>query len=106
MATYLRVASTFGASHLLVFRAVLLPAAFPGIAVGLRIALGVAWIHLVAGEMLGAQTGIGFLIIDARNFLRTDLIVAGMLTIGVIGLGLDRWVAVAERRIRTACGQP
>ncbi len=103
---YLRVAATFGASPLLVFRAVLLPAALPAMVVGLRIALGAAWIHLVAGEMLGAQTGLGFLIVDARNFLRTDLIVACMLIIGILGLVLDRLVAASEHHVRRAWGQP
>lgn len=104
-AAYLRVAANFGASPLLVFRSVLLPSALPGIIIGLRIALGTAWIHLVAGEMLGAQSGLGFLIVDARNFLRTDLIVAGMILIGLLGLGLDRAVALAEGGVRRAWGQ-
>lgn len=103
---YLRVAANFGASPLRVFGSILLPSALPGIAVGLRIALGAAWIHLVAGEMLGAQSGLGFLIVDARNFLRTDLIVAGMLLIGACGLALDRALALAETRVRRAWGQP
>jgi NitT/TauT family transport system permease protein len=102
--TYLRVAANFGAKRFLLLRAVLLPAAFPTIVVGLRIATGAAWIHLVAGEMLGAQSGLGFLIVDSRNFLRTDLIVAGMLTVGILGLAIDRLVALAERRVRLAWG--
>ena len=104
--TYLRVAATFGAPPGMIFRSVLLPAAFPSLVIGLRIALGAAWIHLVAGEMLGSQSGLGFLIVDARNFLRTDLIVAGMLTIGVLGLAIDRAVAFLEYRVRRAWGQP
>jgi NitT/TauT family transport system permease protein len=55
--------------------------------------------------MLGSQAGLGFLIVDARNFLRTDLIVAGMLTIGVLGLGVDRLMAWFERRVRRAWGR-
>lgn len=105
-AAYLRVAANFGASPLQIFSSILLPSALPGIAVGLRVALGAAWIHLVAGEMLGAQSGLGFLIVDARNFLRTDLIVAGMLLIGSCGLALDRAVAMAESRVRRAWGRP
>ena len=101
---YLRVAANFGAKRLQLLHSVLLPAAFPAIVIGLRIATGAAWIHLVAGEMLGAQSGLGFLIVDSRNFLRTDLIVAGMLTVGILGLGLDRLVAWAERRVRLAWG--
>jgi NitT/TauT family transport system permease protein len=101
---YLRIAANLGAPRLLVARSVVLPAAFPTIVVGLRIALGTAWIHLVAGEMLGAQSGLGFLIVDARNFLRTDLIIAGMLVIGILGLALDRLVGLAEWRLRLAWG--
>lgn len=100
--TYLKVAANVGASRLLLLRSVLLPAAFPGIVVGLRIALGTAWVYLVAGEMLGSQSGLGFLIIDARNFLRTDQIMAGMLTIGVVGLVLDRVLALGERWVRAS----
>jgi NitT/TauT family transport system permease protein len=103
--SYLRIAANLGASRLLTARAVVLPAAFPTIVVGLRIALGTAWIHLVAGEMLGAQSGLGFLIVDSRNFLRTDLIIAGMLVIGILGLVLDRLIGMGERRLRAAWGQ-
>jgi len=83
---YLKVAANFGAKPGAVFLRVIIPAAFPGIMVGLHIAVGTAWIHLVAGEMLGAQSGLGFMIVDARNFLRTDWIMAGMLVVGVLGL--------------------
>ena len=101
---YLRVAANFGTRRLRLVRTVILPAAFPTIVVGLRIAVGTAWIHLVAGEMLGAQTGLGFLIVDARNFLRTDQILAGMLTIGLLGLAIDRLMNLGERRLRRIWG--
>jgi len=86
---YLKVANNFGAKPGSVFLRVIIPAAFPGIMVGLHIAVGTAWIHLVAGEMLGAQSGLGFMIVDARNFLRTDWIMAGMLVVGVLGLCIN-----------------
>jgi NitT/TauT family transport system permease protein len=92
---YLKVAANFGARPGMVFLRVIIPAAFPGIMVGLHIAVGTAWIHLVAGEMLGAQSGLGFMIVDARNFLRTDWIMAGMLLVGFLGLCINlamRWV--------------
>ena len=57
-----------------------------------------------SGEMLGAQTGLGFLIVDARNFLRTDQILAGMLTIGLLGLAIDRLMSAGERRLRRIWG--
>lgn len=79
----------------LLFR-VVFPAALPQILVGLRIALGIAWIVVVAAEMIAVDSGLGYLIIDSRNAgKRYDLVVAGMLLIGVIGLALD----VAMRRL-------
>lgn len=93
---YLKVAANFGASRRLTFLSVILPAACPHIMVGLHIALGTAWIHLVAGEMLGAQSGLGFMIVDARNFLRTDLIIAGMVLVGALGLAINRLMHRAE----------
>jgi len=70
----------------------------------LRIAVGAAWVYLVAGEMLGARTGLGFLIVDARNFLRTDLILMAMVLIGAIGFVIDRAVAWLERRLDARWG--
>lgn len=55
----------------------------------LRVAIGVAWMVVVAAEMMGVGSGLGFLIIDARNAQRMDLVVVGMITIGAIGIALD-----------------
>lgn len=96
---YLKVAGNFGARPLMIFLRVIVPAAFPGIMTGLHIAVGTAWIHLVAGEMLGAQSGLGYMIIDARNFLRTDLIMAGMLVVGLLGLAIYRLMKEVEHLI-------
>jgi NitT/TauT family transport system permease protein len=102
--TYLRVARNFGArGHQIVLK-VVVPAAFPQIAMGLRIAVGAAWVYLVAGEMLGARSGLGFLIVDARNFLRTDLILLGMALVGSIGFVIDRAVAWVERHLDARWG--
>ena len=98
-AIYLKVATNFGARPGMTFLRVIVPAAFPGIMVGLHIAVGTAWIHLVAGEMLGAQSGLGYMIVDARNFLRTDVIMAGMLVIGLLGLAIYRGMRALERLI-------
>ena len=69
---------------------VLYPAVIPQLLVGLRITLGVAWLVVVAAEMISVNSGLGFLIVDARNAgNRYDLVVAGMVIIGVIGLLLD-----------------
>ncbi len=101
---YVRVARNFGTSELRLVTQVIVPAAFPQIAIGLRLAIGAAWVYLVAGEMLGARTGLGFLIVDARNFLRTDLIVVAMIRVGLLGFGIDRVVAAVERRIDARWG--
>ena len=69
---------------------VVFPAALPQILVGLRIALGIAWLVVVAAEMIAVDSGLGYLVIDSRNSgKRYDLVVAAMLMIGVIGLMLD-----------------
>jgi NitT/TauT family transport system permease protein len=101
---YLRVARNFGTSQRQLVFKVIVPAAFPQIAMGLRIAVGAAWVYLVAGEMLGARTGLGFLIVDARNFLRTDLIVMAMALIGAIGFAIDRAVSWLERKLDARWG--
>ena len=96
---YLRVARNFGIGVPQLFTKILLPAVFPQIATGLHLALGTAWVFLVAGEMVGAQSGLGFLIIDARNNLRADLLMAAILVIGLLGLLLDSMMGMAERRL-------
>ena len=87
---YLRAARNFGLSAPALLWRVLLPAALPQILGGLRIALGIAWLVVVAAEMIAVDSGLGYLIIDARNAgKRYDLVVAGMLLIGGVGLILD-----------------
>jgi len=95
---YLRAAQNFGLKGLPLFRRVILPAALPQIITGIRIALGVAWLVVVAAEMIAVDSGLGYLIIDARNAgKRYDLVVAGMAMIGLIGLVLDLLVRRLER---------
>ena len=95
---HVRAARNFGLSNAAIFGRVLLPAALPQLVVGLRLALGVAWLVVVAAEMIAVNSGLGFLIIDARNAGdRYDRVVAGMVTIGAIGLLLDSGVRRLER---------
>jgi NitT/TauT family transport system permease protein len=95
---YLRAARNFGLSGPALFGKVVLPAALPQIITGVRLALGVAWLVVVAAEMIAVNSGLGYLIIDARNAgKRYDLVVAGMVIIGLIGLGLDILVRQLER---------
>lgn len=85
-----RSAENFGVKGFELMRRVVLPAALPQIITSLRIALGVAWLVIVAAEMVGMESGLGYLINDARNAgVRYDLVVATMIVIGVIGVILD-----------------
>jgi NitT/TauT family transport system permease protein len=87
---HLNAGRNFGLSELQVVRRVLFPAVMPQLIVGLRITLGIAWLVVVAAEMIAVNSGLGFLIVDARNAgNRYDLVIAGMVMIGVIGLMLD-----------------
>ena len=86
---YLQLAQNFELSRLDTVKKIIIPASFPAIMSGLQVALGSAWIFLVAGEMVGAQSGLGFLIIDARNALRLDMVFAAIAVIGLLGLAFN-----------------
>ena len=95
---YVRAAQNFGLSRFDLFRRVIFPACLPQIITSLRISLGIAWLVVVAAEMVAVNSGLGYLIIDARNAgKRYDLVVAGMLMIGLIGLILDLLIRRLER---------
>ncbi len=94
---YLRAAQNFGVSRYTLFRQVVIPAVLPQIIVGMRIGLGVAWLVVVAAEMIALRSGLGYLIIDSRNAgNRYDLVIAGMIIIGLIGLLLDGVMRMLE----------
>ena len=85
-----RAGRNFGLSPVQILARVVFPAALPQILIGLRIALGVAWLVVVAAEMIAVDSGLGYLVIDSRNSgKRYDLVVAAMLVIGAIGVVLD-----------------
>jgi NitT/TauT family transport system permease protein len=95
---YLRAAANFDIRGLLFVRQVMVPAAMPQIVTALRVALGIAWVVVVAAEMLGVSSGLGYQVNDGRNNLRFDLVVAAMVVIGVIGYVLDSVLRALERR--------
>jgi NitT/TauT family transport system permease protein/taurine transport system permease protein len=95
----IRAARCLGAGSWGVITRVILRAALPQIVTGIRIGLGVGWMALVAAELVGANSGLGFLINDARTVLRTDYILVGMLAIGVIGLSLDRAIRFTAQKL-------
>ncbi|HYP85450.1 ABC transporter permease subunit [Variovorax sp.] len=88
-------AYSMGASYTQVIRHVILPSALPDILVGMRIAIGFGWTTLVAAEMVAANTGLGQMVLNASNFLRTDIVVMGIVVIGVVAYLFDllmRWI--------------
>jgi ABC-type nitrate/sulfonate/bicarbonate transport system permease component len=94
-----KAARTLGASEGAIFRKVVVPAALPAIFTGLRVGFAVAWISLLAAEMVASRAGLGYMIMDAREFLQTDTVISGMVVIGVVGalysgmfLLLERWL--------------
>jgi NitT/TauT family transport system permease protein len=95
---FLRAGRNFGLGGRGLVRAVILPALLPELVLGLRLTLGIAWLVVVAAEMIAVNSGLGFLIVDARNAgNRYDLVVAGMVLIGVTGLALDAGMRRLER---------
>jgi sulfonate transport system permease protein len=94
----IEAAQAFGLDRWETIRAVILPGALAPALVGLRYALGAAWLSLVVGEQINADRGIGYLIMDARDFLRTDVIVVGLSVYALLGLGTDAIVRLVERR--------
>jgi NitT/TauT family transport system permease protein len=94
---YLKAAENFGVSRYTLFTQVVIPAVLPQIIVGMRVGLGVAWLVVVAAEMIALRSGLGYLIIDSRNAgNRYDLVIAGMAIIGLIGLMLDGAMRLLE----------
>lgn len=88
--TLIDSARVLGASERDIFTKILLPAAAPSIVTGMRLGLGVAWMCLVAAEMMpGSISGIGYVITHAYTVARTDIVIAGMVSIGAVGLALD-----------------
>jgi NitT/TauT family transport system permease protein len=95
---FLQAGRNFGLSPLALLGRVVFPAALPQILIGLRISLGIAWLVVVAAEMIAIDSGLGYLVIDSRNAgKRYDLVVAAMLMIGVIGLGLDTGIRCSNK---------
>jgi NitT/TauT family transport system permease protein len=87
---YFQVASNFGFNRREIVMKIVLPAILPEVITAFRMTVGIAWLVVVAAEMIAVQSGLGFLILDSRNALRMDYVMVGMITIGVIGIFLDR----------------
>ncbi len=96
---YIKIAENLEVNRLELLRKFIFPASFPTIVSGLRVAIGTAWIFLVAGEMVGSQSGLGFLIVDARNTLNLAQVLTGIVVIGLLGFCLDRMITLLERTV-------
>lgn len=92
-------AAMLGCKGSSLFRQVVLPAALPSILNGLRLGHGFAWILIVVGEMTGVQQGLGAVIMDARMLSRSELVIAGMVVIGLTGFLTDRVLVVLNNRL-------
>ncbi|GAP35776.1 ABC transporter permease subunit [Piscinibacter sakaiensis] len=93
----INAAYSMGASYAQVIRHVILPSALPEILVGMRIAIGFGWTTLVAAEMVAANVGLGQMVLNASNFLRTDIVIMGIVVIGVVAYAFDLFM----RRVET-----
>ena len=92
-------ASMLGCEGTAQFFKVVLPASLPAIFTGLRLGLGFAWVVIVVGEMTGVQTGLGAIIMEARQLSRTEIVISGMIVIGIAGFISDRLVMLIGRRL-------
>ena len=96
---YINVARNFAVSRFIILTDVALPGSLPHILRGLRIGLGLAWTSVIAAELVGAQSGLGYMIQRNRIMLKTCNVVAGMIAIGIVGLAMNYLMAVLERRV-------
>lgn len=95
----INVAKTCGASNFTVFRKIGIPSAMTMTFAGIRVALGNAWATLVAAEMLAANAGLGYMILQGRQFARADIIILGIVVIGVIGVIFTSVLGLLEKKV-------
>jgi ABC-type nitrate/sulfonate/bicarbonate transport system permease component len=94
----LNAARCLGARRRQIFLRIIIPSAVPYILTGMRVALGFAFMGIVAAEMIAAQSGIGYLIMQSRMLLRTDIMFVGLVTLGVLGAVIDGFFKLAINR--------
>jgi NitT/TauT family transport system permease protein/sulfonate transport system permease protein len=97
--TQINAALCLGATPTMLIKDILIPGALPVIFPGLRIALGVGWMCVVAAELIAAQSGLGYMIQQSRLLLQTQFVVTGMIVIGIIGFGMNSVMSMIERKL-------
>lgn len=95
---YVELSHLYKLSKLRTFTKVYLPHAIPQIFVGLKLGLGISWMAVVAAELVAASSGIGFRISDARSLMQPDVVIVGMITIGIIGILMDKLLVVISKK--------
>jgi taurine transport system permease protein len=93
----LRAAQTLGANRYQLFTRVVLPNALPEIFTGVRLSIGIGWTSLIAAEMVAANSGLGWMVINAGTYLRTDVVMLGILLLGLIGYLFDQTLVLLQR---------
>ncbi len=96
---YILSAESLGANEIKIFFEVVLPACLPEIFTGIRTAVGVSYTTLVSAEMIAATSGIGWMVLDASNFLKSDVIFVGIFIMGITGMAIDTVLRVIEKKI-------
>jgi taurine transport system permease protein len=100
-----RAAQVLGAGRYQVFRHVILPSTLPELFTGVRLSIGIGWTSLIAAELVGATQGLGWMVLNAGNYLRTDVVILGIVLLGLIGWGLDALIVLAQRRFAPWAGR-
>lgn len=95
----IRAAQSLGVSGTQLFRYVILPSALPELFTGVRVAVGIGWTTLIAAEMIASSSGLGWMVINASSYLRTDVVMLGILLLGGLGYLLDLSLVTSQRAI-------
>lgn len=102
---YLKIADNLNLHGWSLYRDIIFPGAFKHIMSGIHVAVGTSWIFLVSGEMIGAQSGLGFLIVDSRNMLNLEDVLSAIFFIGIFGFLIDRIISYLESLILKRFGE-
>jgi taurine transport system permease protein len=94
----IRAAESLGVTRYQLFRHVIFPSALPELFTGVRVAIGIGWTTLIAAEMVASQSGLGWMVINASEYLRTDVVLVGIFLLGMTGYALDTMLVIAQKR--------